>query len=190
MKKESSVSGLYLLPILFIAGFKINWMPNYIFTPLHELGHVVAAILSGGGGQIVAFDMAMISGGINAFISYGGTYGEVFFITLIIIMFAIWGGKLYIPVFYLGGMLASPTDLLVTTNGDWHGASAFAIGLFFVYFVFMVAVCIAAVIYMIIRWYYPEQYVEIPAITKFKKEFRKQAGSDNTLTKRVKSAYN
>lgn len=40
----------------------------------------------------------------------------------------------------------------------------------------MNALCLAAFIYMGLKWFAPKYYEELPVISRFKKAFKKQAG--------------
>jgi len=196
VKKKSNPGSILVLIIIFLAAFRISWGfglggNSWIFSPLHELGHVFGAVLTGGGGKIMEYWWMMSSGGDPLIIQYSGTYGQVFFLTLFIVICSVMGTKLYFPVFCFGGILPVITELdPVYTYMDWLGASRTAIISFIIYFFCMVVISLAALLYLAIKWYFPQYYEEIPAISKFKKEVRKQAGTDYKLTKKGVRVYN
>jgi hypothetical protein len=66
MKKvaEEKTKLVVFFIIAGIAGFLFN---NPFTTPIHEFGHVLFAMLSGGGGEIAAWDMALVT--------YNGVFG-------------------------------------------------------------------------------------------------------------------
>lgn len=50
-----------VLVLLLIFAGTAGFFANPLTTPIHEAGHVIFAILAGGGGEIAAWDMALIS---------------------------------------------------------------------------------------------------------------------------------
>ena len=87
--------------LFFILGFIFGF--SMLSNPIHEFGHVLGAIFSGGTGSIVEWSLTETSGGSLVFIKYSGHAFHVLFFALLAIsrkpFWAAFGGGGFIGTF-------------------------------------------------------------------------------------------
>jgi len=86
--------------LLFILGILFSF--SFLSTPIHEIGHVIAAYLSGGTAKITEWALTTHWGGNDTFIKYSGCGFHMLFFVLLAM-----SRKQHVSIFGAGGFLSS-----------------------------------------------------------------------------------
>lgn len=116
---------LFPYAMFFIGVLVGAWRPvQQLTTPIHEIGHVLAAFLSGGYGwwKVSEWNVAHTVGGNANFIAYAGVFAELLFgVGIAVVLILKRKGM------FLAGVLASCGIIaghFSKTQRDWRGADS------------------------------------------------------------------